>query len=334
MLTTSSSDDDDDEIFNLSNKKRPLRQLVTRKAPPKEVSARPTDEEISSKLPIFDSDLESESEEDNVEEENTGMAGGSEEAHDVDRSPTPPPVAYSLAPEVIALRNQLASDGLENWTSANSDHNSSSSSSHSTSTSTTQAPFAPPNIEVIVNVHIHNHSPSRVKFLINDKDTFEMILQLLAQTSYNCEPGSIMLAYREVEISTFTTPASISSDKVLTIDAYFRIHFEKLQREKKEEHAKRLLDLTQEEEVVEEPPPVAPSSIHVKLKDKDGEPLKLKVHATTTVAHLIESFAKSRGLSPAKLKLHFDGSMLSADSLVSDLDVEDGDLLEVRHAAK
>jgi hypothetical protein len=72
------------------------------------------------------------------------------------------------------------------------------------------------------------------------------------------------------------------------------------------------------------------ASTKVILKAKNYEPLRIKVHAQTTVDEMIAAFRKTRKVPEgSEISLFFDGEKLDGDMTVQDTEIEDMDNLEV-----
>ncbi|KAJ2767017.1 hypothetical protein IWQ56_003493, partial [Coemansia nantahalensis] len=72
----------------------------------------------------------------------------------------------------------------------------------------------------------------------------------------------------------------------------------------------------------------AASGIRIKIRDKAGKDVLLRVAATTSVAAIIENYCKLRGLASGTLvKLEFDDEALDPGAAIGDTDVEDDDML-------
>ncbi|KAI8852712.1 hypothetical protein BC829DRAFT_440570 [Chytridium lagenaria] len=205
MLTTSS--DSDDELFNLA-KKRPIKKLVER--PPRQTFVPVVEAKVTAPAPNFDSDSDSDS----------SVVIDTKKPDDED--------------DVVDLdRTQLAKDGLENWTSVYANRKTSTSPPKRTA-SQIQAAAGPLNTSIL---------SIAIKFLSNDKDTFEMVIDAIRERCYPVDE-SVMLAYQGVEVSPYSTPASLSTSKEIVMQVRSRAD---------KEHAQRLEDLSKEEEVISVP---------------------------------------------------------------------------------
>ncbi|KAJ3105254.1 Ectopic P granules protein 5 [Phlyctochytrium planicorne] len=327
------SDSSDDEIFNLSRRKRPYQAVAAKKVAEAKVSVPKFTPTPSKELPNFESDSESENENDNPAAASNNAQPDLARSR-IHRTPTPPPMIPAIAPELEALKSQLAEDRPENWRSAYDSPKVTNSKLSQPNGQRKQRGLIQ-NIKITINLNHPSTKTIQTAFLMSAKDTFDSVIQELSTHCYSCPSNWIILVYRDVEVSPFSTAPSLTTDRDFTIDAYLKTHFEQIRAEKSQEHAKILKELNETEAEVSEPLVSAHATLFsVKLKDKQGEPFKVKVQATTTVDNLLDAFSKSRNVPKKRLRLQFDGDSLDAKTLVKDLDVEDVEMEEEAQLVK
>lgn len=112
--------------------------------------------------------------------------------------------------------------------------------------------------------------------------------------------------------------------------------WDKIQREK-EEQRRRVLMQDQNEEGTAlrspTPPPLEESDnrVKIKLQGRAGE-VKIATNRAAKVLTLCRYYCKKAGLDPNKasnMNLRFDGEKFGPDASVEDMDIEDGDMVDV-----
>ena len=85
------------------------------------------------------------------------------------------------------------------------------------------------------------------------------------------------------------------------------------------------------EVLIEQPlsEPEEDATLNIKIKDRQGELLKLKLKPDTSVAQILQKIALLRNVSLESLRLKFDGDTLEMQEILANLDLEDGDTLDL-----
>ncbi|KAJ3117332.1 hypothetical protein HDU96_007122 [Phlyctochytrium bullatum] len=183
------------------------------------------------------------------------------------------------------------------------------------------------NLSLIIYVHFPNQPDSHAQFYMNSRIPFDVVIAELASKIYNCPTKDVVLAVRDVEVSPFATPHSLTGGAgSLTIG---------LLAAKEKENAQRLEHLakeTQDSEIIS-PAAVTPL-LNLTMKDKEKETLNVKVYPKTTIDDIITLWSNAKSVPKNRIRLQFDGDTLENDSLVAEYDLEDGDSIEVRYTKK
>lgn len=74
----------------------------------------------------------------------------------------------------------------------------------------------------------------------------------------------------------------------------------------------------------------AREKIVVSIQDKDGQQ-QFRVYKDEKFDKLLKAYAKKAKLNPSDLTFVFDGEKINPSSTPKDLDLEDDDMIEVRH---
>ena len=70
--------------------------------------------------------------------------------------------------------------------------------------------------------------------------------------------------------------------------------------------------------------------VNIRMKDwKNGEETMFRVRQTTPFGRIMDSFASHKGVNVAGLRFFFDDEQIDPDLTIADLDLEDGDQVDV-----
>ena len=75
-------------------------------------------------------------------------------------------------------------------------------------------------------------------------------------------------------------------------------------------------------------PPKDTNQINVQVKDSQGE-VFFKIKRTTRFEKVMKAFCERQGKNPATSRFVFEGTKVLKDSTPADLEMEDGDIIEV-----
>lgn len=123
---------------------------------------------------------------------------------------------------------------------------------------------------------------------------------------------------------------------MVALVGYEKAHWERLEKEKREARM-RLINgspppvESSQPDIAREDTPEAAAAKRLKLSGGWGD-YSIKVADTVKISSIAEYYchkaSKDAGLA-GKIRLTFDGDVLDVDSTVGDLDVEDGDMIDV-----
>uniref|UniRef100_A0A7S3B187 Ubiquitin-like domain-containing protein n=1 Tax=Haptolina ericina TaxID=156174 RepID=A0A7S3B187_9EUKA len=69
--------------------------------------------------------------------------------------------------------------------------------------------------------------------------------------------------------------------------------------------------------------------INLKVVTQDGNEIFFKCKATTPLSKLMNAFCQRQGVALASVRFLFDGTRINEHQTPSDLDMEDGDVIDV-----
>ncbi|WVQ83196.1 hypothetical protein IAT38_005335 [Cryptococcus sp. DSM 104549] len=184
---------------------------------------------------------------------------------------------------------------------------------------------------------------------INRTDTLFKVMESIGG-NLNKAPDDIILVYEGERCYSRQTPADlrIRTDATAEMVGYEKYHYDIIEAERRA----RLEKLDDDDDVPapddDDNAPASPSgaarevsatpapengeTILIHVRGSNGE-ARLRVRKTVTAGKVLKHYCTKVGLSKddvEKLQLVFDGSGVDPEDKVGDLDVEDGDMLDVR----
>jgi small ubiquitin-related modifier len=76
-------------------------------------------------------------------------------------------------------------------------------------------------------------------------------------------------------------------------------------------------------------PAQAANVLNIRVRSQQGEEVLFKIKQHTQMEKVIKAFSDKVGIEPASLRLTFDGERVTGDQTAADLELADGDVLDV-----
>ncbi|KAJ3043150.1 hypothetical protein HDV00_005766 [Rhizophlyctis rosea] len=208
-------------------------------------------------------------------------------------------------------------------------------------------PPPPPSEPVTIKVNFvvwppdASDKPKSIKIKIQQSDCFQKIFEALAN-KLSVAQSDLVLTYKNAKIFSFATPAGCGITSTATIECHrSRAAFDAYCKHRDEQKRRDTKALLEEKDTVEEIQAVneedsGPSEdmyIAIKLQEKSGKVYKIKILKTSTIDKLIASYIKLRDEplpTGANVRVFWDGEVLGNATVLSDTEIESGDVVEIR----
>ncbi|KAJ3296788.1 hypothetical protein HK104_001204 [Borealophlyctis nickersoniae] len=178
-----------------------------------------------------------------------------------------------------------------------------------------------------------------IKLRVQASHPFRKSMEVLSERLEVPREG-LVFTYNGVKLFPNSTPAVVNMTDGDIIEVYttegheqYKAHREEERQKMRRELAQKAENCRQTQEAPEPDETAAGGADTIGLKLQDGnQVIKIKARATTLVEAVIGVYLKRRTpLPPNKtVRLCLDGETLDPKKSLADLDIEDGDMLEVR----
>ncbi|KAJ1553938.1 hypothetical protein HK405_006471 [Cladochytrium tenue] len=187
--------------------------------------------------------------------------------------------------------------------------------------------------------------PRKLRYRLGLHDPLSVMRDDLARRLGISPPDGVVLRAARVTVFAVSTLQGLArlgcahptmNDGTIRIDAYERGYYEHLHRKMEMERSSSLQQLEESEEPLVEPDAADNDDSHqkfitVRLNDSSNEPLKLRVAKTSTIRELVAMYLAKRELpANTRTRIELDHEDLGLDDVVGSLDIESGDMLDVR----
>lgn len=148
----------------------------------------------------------------------------------------------------------------------------------------------------------------------------------------------ILLTDDKRRIFPHSTPANLrlKTGAMIHVHVYTRKGFEILEEQEQKERERRLNNIGKVEANVDdtqllEEPSSSVAAIKLTLRPKDGRDIKVRIAKSSAIATVISTYKRLQNLpATANVGLVLDGETVDSNETIDGLDLEDGDMLEVR----